>query len=56
MIHRGNRRGAYKLLVGRREGKRPLEKSGRRWENNINMDLQSMRWGRLDWTDLAQDR
>ena len=55
-IRRGNRRGAYKVLVGIREGKRPLGKPMRRWENNINMDLQSMRWGSLDWIDLAQDR
>jgi hypothetical protein len=56
VIHRGNRRGAYKFLVGRRKGNRPLVKPRRRWENNINMDLQSVRWGSLDWTDLAQDR
>jgi hypothetical protein len=42
--------------VGRREGKRPLGKPRRRWENNINMALQNVRWGTLDWIDLAQDR
>jgi len=56
VVRRGNRRGAYRVLVGRREGKRPLGKPKRRWENNINMNLQSVRWGSLDWIDLAQDR
>ena len=56
MVRKGNRRGAYRVLVRRREGKRPLGKPRRRWVNNVNMDLQSVRWGSLDWIDLAQER
>jgi hypothetical protein len=39
--------------VGKLEGKRPL---GRRWEDNIRMDLRGIGWGGMDWIDLAQDR
>jgi hypothetical protein len=49
------RRFAYRGLVGRPEGRRPLEKPRRRWEDNIKMDLQEAGWG-MDWIDLAQDR
>jgi len=56
VVRKGNRRGAYRVLVRRREGKRPLGKPRRRWVNNVNMDLQSVRWGSLDWIDLAQER
>jgi len=56
VVRKGNRSGAYRVLVGRREGKRLLGKPRHRWENNINMNLQSVRWGSLDWIDLAQDR
>ena len=42
--------------MGKPEGKRPLGRSRRRWENNIEMDLQEVGWGRMDWIDLAQDR
>jgi hypothetical protein len=42
--------------VGKPEGKRPLERSRRRWEDNIRMDLRVMGWGGTDWIDLAQDR
>jgi hypothetical protein len=48
-------RGAYRVWVGRREGRRPLGKPRRRWENYIKMNIQEMGWGVLDCTDLAQD-
>jgi hypothetical protein len=46
----------YILLVGKPEGKRPLGRSRRRWEDNITMDLQEVGGGRGDWMELAQDR
>jgi hypothetical protein len=49
-------RGAYRILVGRPEGRRPLERPRRRWEDNITMDLQEVGWGGMDWIDMAQDR
>jgi hypothetical protein len=52
----GERRNAYKILVGKPEGKRPLEKPRRRWEDNIRMGLREIKWGRMDWMHLAQDR
>jgi hypothetical protein len=42
--------------VGKPEGKRPLGRPRRRWENNIRMDLKEIGWGGMDWIDLAQDR
>ena len=50
------RRGVYRVLVGKREGKRPLGSPRRRWEYNIKMDLQEMGYGGMGWIDLAQDR
>ena len=44
------------VLVGKPEGKRPLGRPRRRWEDNIKMDLQEMGYGGMDWIDLAQDR
>jgi hypothetical protein len=52
----GKRRGAYRALVGKSEGKRPLERPRHRWEDNIKMDLREVGWGDIDWIDLAQDR
>ena len=52
----GGRRSAYMVLVGTPEGKRPLGRSRRRWENNIKMDLQEERWRVLYCIDLDQDR
>jgi hypothetical protein len=49
-------RGAYRVLVGKPEGKRPLGRPRRRWEENIKMDLQEVFWGSMDWIDVAQDR
>ena len=48
--------GAYRILVGIREGKRPLGKPRCRWEDNIKMDLQDVGSGGMDWIDLAEDR
>jgi hypothetical protein len=52
----GEDRGVHSVLVGKPEGKKPLERPSRRWEDNIKMDLQEVRWGRGDWMELAQDR
>ena len=52
----GERRDAYRVLVGNPEGKRPLGRPRRRWEDNIKMDLQEVGCGGMDWIDLAQDR
>jgi hypothetical protein len=46
---------AYKLLVGRPEGKRPLGKLRRRWVDNIRMDLGEVRWGDVDWIGLVEE-
>jgi hypothetical protein len=51
----GEKRGAYRILVGRPEGKRTLGRPRHRLEDNIKMDLQEVGWG-MDWTELAQDR
>ena len=48
--------GVHKVLVGKSEGKRPLGRPRRRWEDNIKMDLQEMETGCGDWMELAQDR
>jgi hypothetical protein len=48
----GEEKGMHWVLVGKPEGKRPLG----RWEDNIKMDLQEVGGGRVDWTELAQDR
>jgi len=52
----GHGRGVYRVLVGKPEGKRPLGRPRRRWEDNIKMDLQEVGCGRMDWIELAQDR
>ena len=52
----GERRGVYRVLVGKHEGKRPLGRPRRRWEDNIKMDLQEVGCGGMDWMELAQDR
>jgi len=49
--------GVYRVLVGKPEGKRPLGRSRRRWEDNNNkMDLQVVGYGGMDWIDLVQNR
>ena len=52
----GEERGAYRVLVGKLEGKRPLGRTRRRWVDNIRMDLQEVVCGYVDWNGLAQDR
>jgi hypothetical protein len=51
----GERRNAYRLLVGKPEGKMPLGRPRRRWVDNIRMDLVEVEWGDVDCTGLAQD-
>jgi hypothetical protein len=51
----GERRGVYRVLLGRPEGKRPLGRPRRRWEDNIKMDLREI-WIDVNWIQLAQDR
>jgi hypothetical protein len=52
----GEKRNAYRILVGKLEGKRPLGRPRSRWVNNIKMDLRQIGWDDMDWIDLAQDR
>jgi hypothetical protein len=51
----GEKRGAYRILVGSPEGRRPLGRPRLRWEDNIKMDLHEVGWG-MDWIELTQDR
>jgi hypothetical protein len=52
----GEGRHVYRVLVGKPEGKRPLERPRRRWEDGIKMDLMEIGWGGVEWIHLAQDR
>jgi hypothetical protein len=52
----GEEMNAYSILVGKPEGKRPLETLRCRWEDDIGMDVREIGWGGMDWIDLAQDR
>ena len=52
----GEGRSLYRVLVGKPEGKRPLERPRRRWEDNIMMGLQEVRCVGMDWIELAQNR
>jgi hypothetical protein len=49
----GEKRGAYRILVGRPEGRRPLGRPRGRWEDNIKIDLQEVGWLGMDWIELA---
>jgi hypothetical protein len=51
----GEMRGAYGILVGIPEGRRPIGRPRCRWEDNIKIDLQEMEWRGMDWIELAQD-
>jgi hypothetical protein len=51
----GTKRGTYRILVGRPEGRRPLRRPKRRREDNIKMDVQEVGWVGMDWIELAQD-
>jgi hypothetical protein len=52
----GEERNVYKVLMEKSEGKRPLERPRRRWENGIRVDLRETGWGSVYWIRLAQDR
>jgi hypothetical protein len=52
----GEERKVYKVLMGKPEGRRPLGRPRRRWENGIRMDLREIVLGGVDWIPLAQDR
>jgi hypothetical protein len=52
----GDRRGVYRVLVGKLAGKRQLGRPRRRWENNLKIDLQEVGFGGMDWLELAQVR
>jgi hypothetical protein len=52
----GEKRNAYRLLVGKPEGKRPLGRPRRRWVDNIRMDVGEVGWDDVDWIGLAKDR
>jgi hypothetical protein len=52
----GETRNAYRILVGKPEGKRPLGRPRRWWVDNIKMDLREIGWDGEDWIELAQDR
>ena len=52
----GERRGVHRVLVGKPEGKRTRERPRRGWEDNINMDIQEVGGGSMDWIEVAQDR
>jgi hypothetical protein len=52
----GEKRNAYRLLMGNPEGKRPLGRPRHGWVDNIRMDLGEVGWGDVDWIVLAQDR
>jgi hypothetical protein len=47
---------AYRILVGKPDGKRPLRRPRHRWVDNIKMGLREIRWGVMDWIDVAQDK
>ena len=49
-------RAVYRVLVGKTEGRRPLGRPRRRWEDNIRMDLREVGCGCVDWMELAQER
>ena len=56
MARMGERRGAYRVLVGKPEGRRPLGRPKRIWEDNIKMDLRKVGWRCMEWINLAEDR
>jgi hypothetical protein len=56
VARRWEKRNAYRLLVGKPKGKRPLGRPRRRWVSNIRTDIGEVGWGGVNWIDLAQDR
>jgi hypothetical protein len=55
VARKGEKRNAYRLLVGKPEGKRPLGRPRRGWADNIKIDPLEIGWGGVDWIGLAQD-
>jgi hypothetical protein len=55
VAHMGEGRNMYRVLVGKPEGKEPLVRPRRRWEDGIKMDLREIGWGCVEWIQLAQD-
>jgi hypothetical protein len=55
-VARMEKRNAYRILMGKPEGKRPLGRRRRRWVDNIKMDLREIGWDGLDWIDMAEYR
>jgi hypothetical protein len=56
VARKGEPRNAYRILVGKPEGKRPLGRPRHRWVDNIKIDLRQIGWDGMDWIDLAQDK
>jgi hypothetical protein len=56
VAHVGEGRNVYRVLVGKPEGKRPLERPRRRWEDGIKMYFREIGWGSMEWIRLAHDR
>jgi hypothetical protein len=52
----GEETNVYRILMGKPEGKRPLGRPRRRWEDGIRMELREIGWGSVEWIQLAQDR
>jgi hypothetical protein len=52
----GEKWNAYRILVGKPDGKRPLGRPRHRWVDNVKVDLRQIEWGRMDWIDQPQDR
>jgi hypothetical protein len=56
VAQKGEKRNAYRILVDKPEGKRPLGRPRRRWMDNIRMDLREISWDSVYWIDVARDR
>jgi hypothetical protein len=56
VIRMGEKRNAYRIFVGKPEGKKPLGKQRRRWADNIKIDHREIGWDGMDWINLAQYR
>jgi hypothetical protein len=52
----GEKKNAFRILVGKPDGNKPLGRPRRRWVDNVKMDLKQIRWDGVDWIDMAQDR
>jgi hypothetical protein len=56
VARKGEKSNAYRILVGKPEGKRPLRRPRHKWVDNIKMDLREIGWDDMDWIDLVLDR